>query len=112
MHVYEQRRADTLILQPTGRLDSLTSQDLQTELSQRIGSGDTAILLDLKDLEYISSAGLRVLLLAGKELKAKNGQLSLCALKENVREVFEISGFISLFPVHSSVDEAIGPSSG
>ena len=112
MHVYEQRRAEVLILQPTGRLDSLTSQDLQTELSQRISGGDTAILLDLKDLEYISSAGLRVLLLAGKELKAKNGQLSLCALKENVREVFEISGFITLFPVHGSVDEAIGSSSG
>ena len=112
MHVYEQRRAETLILQPTGRLDSVTSQDLQNELSQRISGGDTAILLDLKDLEYISSAGLRVLLLAGKELKAKNGQLSLCALKENVREVFEISGFITLFPVHGSVDEAIGRSSG
>ena len=112
MNVYEQRRADTLILQPTGRLDSLTSQDLQNELSQRISGGDTAILLDLKDLEYISSAGLRVLLLAGKELKAKNGQLSLCALKENVREVFEVSGFISLFPVHNSVDEAIGTLSG
>ena len=111
MNVYEQRRAEILILQPTGRLDSLTSQDLQSELSQRISGGDTAILLDLKDLEYISSAGLRVLLLAGKELKAKNGQLSLCALKENVREVLEISGFISLFPVHSSVDEAIGTSS-
>ena len=111
MNVYEQRRAEVLILQPTGRLDSLTSQDLQSELSQRISGGDTAILLDLKDLDYISSAGLRVLLLAGKELKAKNGQLSLCALKENVREVFEISGFISLFPIHSSVDEAIGTSS-
>ena len=111
MNVYEQRRAEMLILQPTGRLDSLTSQDLQSELSQRISGGDTAILLDLKDLDYISSAGLRVLLLAGKELKAKNGQLSLCALKENVREVLEISGFISLFPVHSSVDEAIGTSS-
>ena len=112
MHVYEQRRAEILILQPTGRLDSLSSQDLQSELSQRISGGDAAILLDLKDLEHISSAGLRVLLLAGKELKAKNGQLSLCALRENVREVFEISGFISLFPVHSSVDEAIGTSSG
>jgi len=107
MNVYEQRRADTLILQPTGRLDSLTSQDLQNELSRRISDGDTVIVLDLKDLEYISSAGLRVLLLAGKELKARNGQLALCALKENVREIFEISGFISRFRIHGSIDEAI-----
>ena len=112
MNVYEQRRADKLILQPIGRLDSLSSQDLQNELSRQIADGNTAIILDLKDLEYISSAGLRVLLLAGRELKAKNGQLSLCALKKNVREVFEISGFETLFPIHESVDDAIEISSG
>ena len=112
MNVYEQRRADVLILQPIGRLDSLSSQDLQDELSRRIGDGDALIVLDLGSLEYISSAGLRVLLLAGKELKARNGQLALCALKENVREVFEISGFISLFPIHGSIDEAIEIASG
>lgn len=112
MNVYEQRRGDTLILQPTGRLDRLTSEDLQNELLRRISDGDTVIVLDLKDLEYISSAGLRVLLLAGKELKARNGRLALCALKGNVREVFEISGFISLFPIHGSIDEALENPSG
>ena len=112
MDVYEQRRGDTLVLQPIGRLDSVSSQDLQTELLRRIGEGDTAIVLDLKDLIYISSAGLRVLLLVGKELKTRDGQLALCALNQNVREVFEISGFISLFPVHASIDEATGISPG
>ncbi len=48
MNVYEQRRADTLILQPTGRLDSLSSQDLQNELFRRISDGDTLILLDFQ----------------------------------------------------------------
>lgn len=112
MDVYEQRRAGTLILQPTGRLDSVSSQDLQNELSRRIGDGDTAIVLDLKNLEYISSAGLRVLLLVGKELQTQSGQLILCALNENVREVFEVSGFISLFPVFDSIDQAIEMPSG
>ena len=107
MNIYEQRRASTLILQPTGRLDSLTSQDLQDELTRRLSDGDRMIVLDLKDLDYISSAGLRVLLLVGKNLKASNGRLALCALKHNVREVFEVSGFMSLFPIHESIDEAI-----
>ena len=111
MDVYEQRRADTLILQPTGRLDSNSAQDLQGELTRRLSDGETSIVLDLKDLDYISSAGLRVLLLIGKELQKKNGRLSLCALNNTVREVFEISGFISLFPIHTSVDDAIGAAS-
>ena len=112
MDVYEQRRAETLILRPTGRLDSISSQDLQSELSRRISEGDTSIVLDFKDLEYISSAGLRVLLLAGKELKARDGQLALCTLNNSVREVFEISGFISLFPVYATIDDAIDMPSG
>ena len=107
MDVYEQRRADTLILQPAGRLDSTSAQTLQSELTRRIGDGDTLIVLDFKDLDYISSAGLRVLLLVGKELKARDGLLSLCALNDNVKEVFDISGFSALFPIFGSVDEAI-----
>ena len=112
MNVYEQRRADTLILQPTGRLDSLSSQKLQDELFRRISDGDTLIILDLQSLEYISSAGLRVLLLVGKELTARNGQFALCSLNKNVREVFEISGFISLLSIHDSIDTAIEVISG
>lgn len=107
MDVYEQRRADTLILQPAGRLDSTSSQQLQGELTRRISDGDKIIVLDFKELDYISSAGLRVLLLVGKDLTARDGKLSLCSLNDNVREVFEISGFVALFPIFGSVDDAI-----
>ena len=112
MDIFEQRRADTLILQPSGRLDSMSSQELQNELSRHVDDGNTNILLDFNNLEYISSAGLRVLLVVGKELKAKNGQLALCALNDSVQEVLNVSGFISLFPVFASIDQAMESSLG
>jgi len=63
--------------------------------------------LNLKDLEYISSAGLWTLLTVTKRLREKQGRLLLASLKSVVREVFDISGFSSVIPIFESVDAAI-----
>jgi anti-anti-sigma factor len=61
----------------------------------------------MKKLEYISSAGLRVVLMAVKELRSRQGKLVLCSLNEYVREVFEVSNFTSIIPIAETVEEAL-----
>ncbi|MGD8261784.1 MAG: STAS domain-containing protein, partial [Desulfobacterales bacterium] len=71
-------------------------------------AGDTnKLLFDLGALEYLSSAGLRVLLTAAKEIKRRDGKIVLCALNEFVKEIFEVSGFQSLIPITDSVESGL-----
>ncbi len=107
LDVAEKKQGEMMVLTPRGRLDSGTSPDFEAMLLTRIAKGDDRLILDLTELEYISSAGLRVLLMAAKRVKAVEGRIVLCALRENIREVFEISGFLSLFEVHDKVGDAL-----
>ena len=90
-----------------GRLDTQTSPDVQVQLTQLIEGGETKLLLNLEKLDYISSAGLRVLLAAAKQLKTTDGELRLCNLNEVVKEVFVISGFDMILPISASESEAL-----
>lgn len=80
----------------SGRLDSATSpaaeQELTTELEHSIG-----FLIDLAEVEYVSSAGLRVFLMLAKRARTQAVALGLCSLREEVEEIFDISGFLTLF---------------
>jgi anti-anti-sigma factor len=96
-----------LVLAPARRLDSATAPDFETQLLGRIEAGASAVLLDFSAVDYISSAGLRVILLAGKRLKTVGGRLALCGLSEECLEAFRISGFDTLFVLHASVDEGL-----
>jgi anti-anti-sigma factor len=90
-----------------GRLDTQTSPDAQQQLTQLIEAGSTKILVNLEKLDYISSAGLRVLLVVAKKLKANAGELRICSLNAVVKEVFDISGFDMILPVSASEAEAL-----
>lgn len=107
MEVTEKRQNGVIILVPKGRLDSTTSDDFEKRLLGLVGSGETSLVIDFKDLDYISSAGLRILLKAAKELKKKNGQMAFCAVKDYIREIFELSGFVSFFPIHPTLDDSL-----
>ena len=107
MEVTEKRQNGVIILVPKGRLDSNTSDDFEKRLLGLVGSGETSLVIDFKDLDYISSAGLRVLLKAAKELKKKNGQIAFCAVKDYIREIFELSGFVSFFPIHPTLEDSL-----
>ncbi|MFP4477674.1 MAG: STAS domain-containing protein [Desulfatibacillaceae bacterium] len=89
-----------------GRLDSNTSPEFEKKLFNAIGDGAARVVVDCTDLDYISSAGLRVVLKATKELKKKDGLLVLCCMKEYVREVFEIAGFDTFITIVPDLDEA------
>ena len=92
----------------TGRIDAVTAPDLETRLFELIDGGATQLILAFSPMEYISSAGLRVVLSAAKKLKTVNGGICLAGLQGTVREVFEISGFFAIFKVFETVDEARG----
>ena len=90
-----------------GRLDTRTSPDAQQQLTRLIEAGDNRFLVNFEKLDYISSAGLRVLLAAAKQLKGVDGELRICSLNEVVTEVFDISGFTTIFKVFGSETEAL-----
>jgi anti-anti-sigma factor len=97
---------DIHIVAITGSLDSITSPEAQKSLDAMLAYAKT-VVLDFSELDYISSAGLRVLLGAAKQLRASGGTLGMFGLNQSVREVFEISGFSSILSVYQSEAEAL-----
>ena len=89
-----------------GSLDSTTCVDFGKSLIGKVESESSDIVLDLSDLDYMSSAGIRTLLEAAKLMKNKERQFSLCSLNSQVQEVFDISGFSAIFTLHTDVENA------
>ena len=106
MEISTRTSNDTHIVAIVGSLDSTTSPAAQKAL-EPVLAGAKKVALDFSQLDYISSAGLRVLLGAAKQLKASGGTLGMFGLNQSVREVFDISGFSSILPVYSSEAEAV-----
>ena len=90
-----------------GRLDIVTSAELDKAVGALLDGGAKKILFDLRELDYISSAGLRSMLLAAKKMKAAGGKVALSSLNANVAEVFKISGLASFFDIYAAKDEAL-----
>ncbi len=90
-----------------GRLDADSSLEAEKVVEDALKGQTKRVLFDLASLEYLSSAGLRVLLGAAKEMRRKDGKLVLCSLNEFVKEIFEVSGFQSLIPIAESVESGI-----
>lgn len=107
MHISEDRQPGVLILGLSKRLDATTAKIVEDRILGLIEAGDHRLVLDLARLEYVSSAGLRVFLLAAKRLKAANGRLALSGLNDHVRQVFDIAGFSSILSIYPSRDEAV-----
>ncbi|WP_027180069.1 STAS domain-containing protein [Maridesulfovibrio bastinii] len=107
LEVIENKDIDIIVFELKGRLDSNTSGEFEEKLLGSIQGGESKIILDFENLEYISSAGLRVLLKAARELKGGDGQMLLCSLKDYIKEVFDLSGFVSFLPIHNTKDECL-----
>ncbi len=100
------------IIAPCGRIDAASAPMLEGELSKAIDEGHRRIVVNLSSVDYMSSAGLRVLLAAMKRLKKAEGNLVLCAMKPFVQEVFDLTGFSRIFTICDSEEEAthlLGP---
>ena len=107
MDIREERKDGFLVLGLEGRLDATNSKILEEKVLAVIDGGETRFVIDLSQLNYVSSAGLRVFLLASKRLNPAGGKLVLCSLQEPVKQVFDIVGFYSIFSISNSRDEAL-----
>ena len=107
MQISTRTHNDVHIVAISGSLDSTTSPEAQKSLTTVLASAKK-VLLDFTQLDYISSAGLRVLLGAAKQLRASGGTLGMFGLNQSVREVFDISGFSTILAVYQSEAEALG----
>ncbi len=107
MSIEQENRGDVLVLRLAGRLDSSNAPELERVLLDKLATGTNRLVFDLSALDYVSSAGLRVVLLAGKKLRGSRGQLALAGVRDMVREVLDMSGFLALFVVTATVEEAI-----
>jgi len=99
MDVIESRSGNFLILEPVGHLDSRTSSEFEKRIAAHLKAGEKRFIIDLVSTEYMSSAGLRVLLMFAKKCDAMDGELILCSLNESVRDVFDIAGFHVVFTI-------------
>ncbi|HPE67689.1 MAG TPA: STAS domain-containing protein [Thermotogota bacterium] len=90
-----------------GRLDGASAPQLEKQLRLLLDQKVTRLVLDLEKMNYISSAGLRVLLVVARELDSGSGTIALCNLNPEVREVFDVAGFSEIFPIHSSRQGAL-----
>jgi anti-anti-sigma factor len=107
MEINEERKAGVVIMALSGKLDATTAKTFEEKILAEIDSGDRRFVIDLSQLEYVSSAGLRIFLLAAKRLHSTDGKIVLCSLQGHVRQVFDLAGFSSIFSIYSSRDEAI-----
>jgi len=107
MEIIEESQSGINIYRLNGRLDSNTSQGFEKKIFQAIDDGSKSIIIDFKNLDYISSAGLRVILKATKALKREDGAIMLCDMQDYVKEVFEIAGFDSFLPIVGTMDDAL-----
>ncbi len=98
---------NALVISISGRLDAVTAPDYEKSIRELIDSGNIYLVVDFEQLDYISSAGLRGLLLMAKLLNAKGGLACLANVKGNVRSVFDMCGLTTVFKMESSVAEAL-----
>lgn len=107
MGIHIEWKDEVLIAKADGRLDGTNASAFQKELETAVDTNARVLILDLEQISYISSAGLRVILLTAKSLLKKNAKFAVCSLSAQIREVFEISGFDKIISVHASQAEAV-----
>ena len=112
MAIQAEREGDTLVAKAEGRIDGTNAREFQDDLDSVIEEGDRTVILNFEDLLYISSAGIRVVLMTAKTLQRREARFALCALSEPVREIFEVSGFDKIIPIHASQADAISALGG
>ena len=107
MEIKEEKVGDVVVLGPHGRLDTKSSPELEKKVLALLADGQRRFVVDFATVEFLSSAGLRVLLMLAKKLSGANGYLALAALNDRVREVFDIAGFTSVFTIRATAGDAV-----
>ena len=112
MEVFEKKQNGICILTLKGRLDANTAEEFRAKILRIIEDGSHNVVLDCEGLDYISSAGLRVVLEAVKRAKQSQGKIVLCSLQPYIQEVFEVSKFDAFLPLALTLTDALKEFSG
>lgn len=107
MDIEEQKTDAACVVSLNGRLDALAAPALEERLAAIVERGETRVVLDCAGMAYVSSAGLRALLIGARSLQQKGGTLAIAALQPDCRAVMEASGFLSVLPCHDTRDAAV-----
>ncbi len=114
MQLTTQQFADTIVVAPTGRIDHRSAAELEAVLLPLVGQAAErrgALVLDFAGVDYISSVGLRVLMIAAKQMRTAQARLSVAALRSVVAEIFSISRFDKVLTVNATLEDALAQSS-
>lgn len=107
MDMAEETRNGILVLAPAGRLDSANAAAFEARLVEAVAAGRVGVVVDLARLTVLGPAGLRAFLVAARRARPVGGRILLAGLSPSVRQVFESSGFATLFVIHPTVEEAV-----
>jgi anti-sigma B factor antagonist len=107
MEIAEQHAGDITVVEIKGSIDSNTAKEFGERLTDHIKAGRGRLVVDLKNITYISSAGFHALLVAGRLAEETNGMLALCSLSVEVQRLFDLGSFADLFPIYLSRDEVL-----
>jgi anti-anti-sigma factor len=110
MELNTDKRESVTIVRVQGRLDTISAQEFERKMTGLMDQGESTFIVDMKGLDYISSAGLRSILLVAKQLKPRKGNMAFCSMKPMVAKVFSVSNFSSLFAIHDSLEIALAGS--
>lgn len=107
LHMLHEKKGNVLILHLEGRFDALSTPEAEKIMLQYISEGNHLLLLDFSSVEYITSAGMRMLLSISKKLKSLSGKMVLFAVPDNVMDVLKLSGFDHILSIYETEKEAI-----
>lgn len=107
MEIKTEKKNNCIEIKLIGRLDSNTSLTLEKELTAIINEGEQNIIVNFEELNYISSSGLRVFLVAAKSLGTRGNKLKFCNMKDFIKEVFDIAGFTAIFDIYKTNEDAL-----
>lgn len=102
-----EKQGECTVIHMAGGLDAIAVAEFERQVMGLVESGTSKIVLDMKELQYISSAGLHIVLRLMQKVKAANGWLGLCSLSTMVEEVISLVGFRRIIPVFENLDNAL-----
>jgi anti-anti-sigma factor len=105
MEIMHEGEVTTVLIDP--KFDTFTSKEIEAKLMEIVEGGAKKLLCDFSRTEYISSAGLRVMLSAAKKLQKSGGRMALSSMRPFVYDVFKMAGFIQIFDIHKTREEAL-----
>jgi anti-anti-sigma factor len=112
LSINDEIQGPAVVVRLSGQIDTLTAKPFESHLAERIGEGQKRLIVDLGEVSYVSSYGLRVFLLTAKQLRADRRAFILCRLTPEVKKIFKISGFDKILAVCETLEDAVAMASG